>query len=202
MFEINDKVRVIKERKTKNYENTYGKEGFVVYVDYQSNKYGVDFPDIKNPASGYGRYYFEEGELELVENKIPTLEEITQKGLTCVIHTPSKEDAKRVVGKIFSSDSYTTGDEWLEYWNRYERDTCYYIVDGKIDSYGEKRYFENNSDYVTGIPYIIYEFSDLFATGGTVELSQAEKDRMELEKKIERLESYVDELTRKDAHFD
>lgn len=164
MFEINDKVRVIKERKTKNYENTYGKEGFVVYVDYQSNKYGVDFPDIQNPASKYGRYYFEEGELELVENKIPTLEEITQKGLTCVIHTPSKEDAKCVVGKIFSSNSYTTGDEWLEYWDIYKENTCYYIVNGAINSYSEKRYFENNSD--CDIPYTIYEFSDLFATGG------------------------------------
>ena len=164
MFEINDKVRVIKERKTKNYENTYGKEGFVVYVDYQSNKYGVDFPDIQNPASKYGRYYFEEGELELVENKIPTLEEIIQKGLTCVIHTPSKEDAKCVVGKIFSSNSYTTGDEWLEYWDIYKENTCYYIVNGAINSYSEKRYFENNSD--CDIPYTIYEFSDLFATGG------------------------------------
>lgn len=165
MFKINDKVRVIKQRKTKNYENTYGKEGFVAYIDYQLNRYGVDFPNIQNPASSYGRYYFEEGELELVEDKIPTLEEITQRGLTCVIHTPTKEDAKCVVGKIFSSNSYTTGDEWLEYWDIYERDTCYYIVDGKINSYSEKRYFENNSDY-SGIPYTIYEFSDLFATGG------------------------------------
>lgn len=35
-----------------------------------------------------------------------------------------------------------------------------------------------------------------------IKLSQAEKERMELDKKIERLKSYVDELTRKDAHFD
>lgn len=38
--------------------------------------------------------------------------------------------------------------------------------------------------------------------GETMELSQAEKERMEIDKKIERLKSYVDELTRKDAHFD
>lgn len=168
MFEINNKVRVVKQRKTKNYEDSYGKEGIVDYIDYQKNKYGVIFSDIKNPASHYGRYYFEEGELELVENKIPTLEEITQKGLTCVIHTPSKEDAKCVVGKIFSSNSYTTGDEWLGYWDIYKENTCYYIVDGTINSYSEKRYFENNSDY--DIPYTIYEFSDLFATGGTVSI--------------------------------
>lgn len=38
--------------------------------------------------------------------------------------------------------------------------------------------------------------------GETVKLSQAEKDRMELEKKIEKLKDSVEQLTRKDAHFD
>ena len=50
-------------------------------------------------------------------------------------------------------------------------------------------------------PALLYDSPDE-PQGETVKLSQAEKDRMELEKKIERLESYVDELTRKDAHFD
>lgn len=168
MFEINDKVRVVKQRKTKNYEDTCGKEGFVVYIDYQSNKYGVDFPDIKNPASNYGRYYFEEGELELVESKIPTLDDIAARGLTCVIHTPSKEDAICVVGKIPSKSCHVTSNNWLEHWDKHEENTCYYIVDGAIDSYSKKSYFENNSDYRSGIPYTIYEFSDLFATGGVV----------------------------------
>lgn len=170
MFEINNKVRVIKQRKTKNYEDTCGKEGFVVYIDYQSNKYGVDFPDIKNPASSYGRYYFEEGELELVESKIPTLEEITQRGLTCVIHVPNKEDAICVLGKIPSSRSCTTSNEWLEYWDRYKENTCYYIMDGAIDSYYYKSFFENNNDDRNDIPYTIYEFSDLIATGGTINI--------------------------------
>ena len=50
-------------------------------------------------------------------------------------------------------------------------------------------------------PALLYDNPDE-PQGETVKLSQAEKDRMELDKKIERLESYVDELTRKDAHFD
>ena len=50
-------------------------------------------------------------------------------------------------------------------------------------------------------PALLYDSSDE-PQGETVELSQAEKERMELDKKIERLKSYVDELTRKDAHFD
>ena len=50
-------------------------------------------------------------------------------------------------------------------------------------------------------PALLYDSPDE-PQGETVELSQAEKDHMELEKKIERLKSYVDEITRKDAHFD
>lgn len=168
MFEINNKVRVIKQRKTKNYEGTCGKEGFIVYIDYQMNKYGVEFPDIKNPASNYGRYYFEEGELELVENKIPTLDDIVARGLTCVIHTPNREDAMYVVSKIPSSFQFTTGDDWLQDWDRYEKNTCYDIIDGRIDSYGDKAYFEASIEQ--GSNYLIYEFSDLFATGGTVNI--------------------------------
>ena len=50
-------------------------------------------------------------------------------------------------------------------------------------------------------PALLYDSPDE-PQGETVKLSQAEKDRMELDKKIERSKSYVDELTRKDAHFD
>lgn len=170
MFEINDKVRVIKQRKTKNYEDTCGKEGFVVYIDYQKNKYGVEFPDIQNPASSYGRYYFEGDELELAENKIPTLSDIVSKKLTCVIHTPNKEEAEYVVGEIPSGVHSTTSNDWLGYWDRYKENMCYYIVDGAINSYSEKSYFENSSDYEKEIPYTIYKFSDLLATDGAVNI--------------------------------
>ena len=50
-------------------------------------------------------------------------------------------------------------------------------------------------------PALLYDSPDE-PQGETVELSQAEKDRIELDKKINKLKSYVDELTRKDAHFD
>lgn len=38
--------------------------------------------------------------------------------------------------------------------------------------------------------------------GETVKLSQAEKDRMELDKEIEKLRTDIEQLTRKDYHFD
>lgn len=50
-------------------------------------------------------------------------------------------------------------------------------------------------------PALLYDSPDE-PQGETIELSQAEKDHMELERKIDKLKSYVDELTRKDAHFD
>lgn len=183
MFKINDKVRVINQRKIRNYEDTYGKEGLVAYIN--STRYGVDFPDIKNPSSDYGRYYFEEGELELVESKIPTLEEITQRGLTCVIHTPNREDAMCVVNKIPSRNHSTTSNNWLGYWDTYKKNTCYNIVDGRIEFYGNKGYYETHIDR-DGNSYLIYEFSDLFATGGTVpylDLSIFKEENKE-EKKI------------------
>lgn len=50
-------------------------------------------------------------------------------------------------------------------------------------------------------PTLLYDSPDE-PQGETVELSQEEKKRMELDKKIEKLKSCVDELTKKDAHFD
>jgi hypothetical protein len=73
------------------------------------------------------------------------------------------------VGKIPSSNSFTTSNEWLERWDRYKKNTCYYIVDGRIDSYSNKNHFETCNSR-TGVPYLIYEFLDLLATGGTVNI--------------------------------
>lgn len=50
-------------------------------------------------------------------------------------------------------------------------------------------------------PALLYDSPDE-PQGETIELSQAEKDRMELEKKIEKLKDSVEQLTRKDYHFD
>ena len=50
-------------------------------------------------------------------------------------------------------------------------------------------------------PALLYD-SPNEPQGETIELSQAEKDRMELEKKIERLHTDIESLTRQDYHFD
>ena len=50
-------------------------------------------------------------------------------------------------------------------------------------------------------PALLYDSPDE-PQGETVKLSQAEKDHMELDKKIERLHTDIEQLTRKDYHFD
>lgn len=50
-------------------------------------------------------------------------------------------------------------------------------------------------------PALLYDSPDE-PQGETIELSQAEKDRMELERKIEKLHTDIEQLTRKDYHFD
>jgi len=50
-------------------------------------------------------------------------------------------------------------------------------------------------------PALLYDSPDE-PQGETIELSQAEKDRMELDRKIEKLHTDIEQLTRTDAHFD
>ena len=50
-------------------------------------------------------------------------------------------------------------------------------------------------------PALLYDSPDE-PQGETVKLSQAEKDRIELERKIDKLKTDIEQLTIKDAHFD
>lgn len=50
-------------------------------------------------------------------------------------------------------------------------------------------------------PALLYDSPDE-PQGEAIELTQAEKEHMELERKIEKLKDSVEQLTRKDAHFD
>ena len=50
-------------------------------------------------------------------------------------------------------------------------------------------------------PALLYDSPDE-PQGKTIKLSQAEKDRMELDRKIAKLQTDIEQLTRKDAHFD
>lgn len=85
---------------------------------------------------------------------IPTLAEIREKELTCVIHTETKEEAEFLehclVSRLFNSTEL--------YWNKcYQKDTAFTITEGVITGYCTIQFYENNKDrYGT-----IYKFKDL-----------------------------------------
>lgn len=132
MFEIDDKVRIVSQRKTKNYENICGKEGFVTYIDYRAMKYGVDFPDIKNPASRVGRYYFDEDELELVENKTPTKESIKNMTFTITEGTRERKSHEKDKPKTIETISTTVRTELGQATTTCDKSNYYDIYTGAL----------------------------------------------------------------------
>ena len=90
--------------------------------------------------------------------KIPTLNEIVRDELNIVIHTPTIEDAKKLLSSMPLSDPKDTNElpytGWLGYWNFYMENTCYRIEKGIITMYCE-------IDYYIEQGYNIYKITDL-----------------------------------------
>lgn len=173
-FCVGDRVFANGKKTQGKYEDTVNEIGVVKRVFKSGhNCYGVLFDNLINIASEHGLYWFSEGEISDIKdmkksnngkdtsstetsiNYIPTIQEIIDKKLTCVIHTPTKEQAKKLLGK------FTTDEDWyrkaLILWDSYKEDTCYSIKDGKYYAYQSKRYYEADPDVFT-----IYEFEDVF----------------------------------------
>lgn len=85
---------------------------------------------------------------------IPTLAEIREKELTCVIHTETREEAEFLehclVSRLFNSTEL--------YWNKcHQKNTAFSITEGVITGYCDIQFYENNKDrYGT-----IYKLKDL-----------------------------------------
>lgn len=88
-----------------------------------------------------------------------TLEEIRDKKLGAVINTKTKNEAMLLV-KILGVDESRFYDEtdFIDVWDAFKENTCYRVVDGKIDMSDCVKYYQSINEK-------IYEFSDLFATG-------------------------------------
>lgn len=106
-------------------------------------------------------YVFFDYELEPV---VPTLAEIKEKKLTCVIHTKTKREAIMLV-EILGVDEERLYDknDFIECWDGHKENTCYRIRNGKVDQMDCVKFYQKINEE-------IYEFSDLFATGGTVSI--------------------------------
>ena len=90
--------------------------------------------------------------------RIPTLDEIVKDKLNVVIHTPTIEDAKKLLSSVplrYPKDVYEIPYEgWLGYWNFYKENTCYHIREGVMDGYCEGNFYKSQG-------YTIYEIIDL-----------------------------------------
>lgn len=93
-----------------------------------------------------------------------TLAEIKDKKLSCVIHTKSKNEAKLLEGYM-PWEGYW-GDNPSDRWCVYSEQTAYYIKDGILMQFSPTSFYKDR--YPTYGE--VYEFSDLFATGGTVSI--------------------------------
>lgn len=93
-----------------------------------------------------------------------TLEEIRDKKLGAVINTKTKHEAMLLV-KILGVDKNRFYDEtdFIDVWDAFKENTCYRVVDGKVDMSDCVKYYQNINEK-------IYELSDLFATGGVVSI--------------------------------
>lgn len=137
------------------------KNEFDIYEEYRDKQFVIEECDssddtyLCHPITRGYRIWFSEEKLEPV---VPTLAEIKEKKLSCVVHTPTRNGAEIIVNTIPVDDEGTINRNWSSFWNTYKDNTCYKIVDGELYSYQNKEYFENNS-------YTIYEFSDLFPVG-------------------------------------
>ena len=92
-----------------------------------------------------------------------TLAEIRDKKLSCIIHTPLKAQVEVLIQEIPSARDQGNAKRWIDYWDNCDNECCYHIVNGEIDGYCERGYYIIHHRFTP-----IYEFSDLFATGGVI----------------------------------
>ena len=95
---------------------------------------------------------------------IPSIRVIKESRLDAVIHTKTKREAIMLV-KILGVDGERFYDEndFIECWDGHKENTCYRIRNGKVDQMDCIKFYQKINEE-------IYEFSDLFATGGTISI--------------------------------
>lgn len=171
-FKIGDKVRVINMNNApKAYGDMTNKMGIIKWKapsEWGNKRYGIAFEDVKNRSSANGYFYFSNDNLELICNNIPALSEIKEKKLSCVIHTKTQNEAKMLVKLLGVNKNYVFNPidayiDYIDFWGQNKENTCYRIIDGKVSEASNCQIYAYEGE-------TIYDFSDLFATGGTVSI--------------------------------
>ena len=157
-FKVGDKVRV---RPDLEVGKTYGT---AIFVEFMEHTRGC-ITTIKKVDDFYDAYRLEDcGNWDFTDEMLmpaaPTIQEIKDKKMSCVVHTKTKTEAELLI------ECMPVG-EWtrppLEYWDKYGDQTGYYIEKGVLSEYGPITFYKSN-------PYFgeIYEFSDITASGDVI----------------------------------
>ncbi|OQA51431.1 MAG: hypothetical protein BWY47_00076 [Bacteroidetes bacterium ADurb.Bin302] len=154
-FKIGDKVRGTQA------SPFIDKEMGIVRV-IKCNAFGVEFKKYHavmhtldgRCEDGHG-WWVEESDIELVESVVPTLAEIKEKEIDCLIHTRTQRDADILFIKLEPDGMWSADKCWTPYGNN----TAYHIEDGKIHAYSDISWYKTNPPY-SELP--IYEFDDIY----------------------------------------
>lgn len=115
--------------------------------------------------SGDDYWWFSE---EMLEPVTPTLAEIKEKKLRCVIKVDSKKEAIKLF-EIFNSNGYDANYAYdylmVNYWKG-DGTVCFSVVGNKINGFDAETYYEEDEEQYGKI----YRFKDLFAEGGVATL--------------------------------
>ncbi len=95
---------------------------------------------------------------------IPSIRVIKESRLDAVIHTKTKREAIMLVKMLgVNEERFYDKNDFIECWDGHKENTCYRIRNGKVDRMDCVKFYQKINEE-------IYEFSDLFATGGTVSI--------------------------------
>ena len=109
-------------------------------------------------------FLWDESTLEPI---VPSLRDIKEKKLSCLIHTRTQRDADELFIKLETDSMWSANKCWTSYKNN----TAYYIEDGKIHAYSDINWCKTNPPYSANPPYSelpIYEFEDTVQDGGVI----------------------------------
>lgn len=159
-LKVGDRVRYVVKRDIDNVE--VGEVGIIRGIS-SGGDYAVDFEESGYKHNCGGLCQNNHGwwcSGDTLEPVAPTLAEIKEKKLTCVIHTKTKREAIMLV-EILGVDEERLYDknDFIECWDGHKENTCYRIRNGKVDQMDCVKFYQKINEE-------IYEFSDLFATGG------------------------------------
>lgn len=156
-FKVGDRVRIKRDISTGNkgvIESMcqYGGEEVTIVGVYESPNVICNYSVAENI------YLWNEDVLEPI---VPSLRDIKEKKLSCIIRTRTQRDADELFIK-FEIDGMWSADKC---WTPYENNTAYYIEDGKIHGYSDINWYKTNPPY-SELP--IYEFEDIMQDGGII----------------------------------